>query len=73
MSGILDDQTIDFPCPKCGHKHRKTVAWLKANRHLTCSRCAANIAIDNSNFVSGIQKVDKAMDDLRRTLRSLGK
>ena len=72
MTGFLDNQVIDFPCPKCGRKHPKTVGWLKANRQLVCS-CGANITIDNSDFVAGVAGVDKAMDDLKRQLKNFGK
>jgi endogenous inhibitor of DNA gyrase (YacG/DUF329 family) len=70
MPGFLDNQTITIPCPACGHQHRKTIGWIKANDHIPCV-CNRRIDLNKSQFVSELAKVDRSVDDLRRTLRDL--
>ena len=72
MPGFLDGQSVEIPCPSCGHKTAKTVGWLKANHHFTC-RCGARIEIKDQGFTRGVADAERAMDDLRRSLRNLGR
>jgi len=72
MSGFLDNQTIDIPCPGCGKKASKSVGWLKANHNFTCS-CGAVVNIDTSKFKSGIAGAEKNLSDLERTLKNFGR
>ena len=73
MSGTFDNSRVELPCPKCGHKHAKTISWLKANRRLACESCRESITIDNSNFASGLKKADKSFEDFRRRIRNIGR
>ena len=45
MAGFLDNQSIEIPCPDCGHKTAKTVGWIKANKKFIC-RCGAQINLE---------------------------
>ena len=65
MSGILDDQTMDLPCPKCGYKTRKTISWIKTHENLTCS-CGAVIQLKTDEFRRKIGEIESFFDKLRR-------
>ena len=70
MTGYLDDAPLGVPCAKCGAETQKTFGWLKANQHLTCS-CGFTIVIDDHQVRESLGKVDRSLDDLRKSLRDL--
>lgn len=67
MAGELDRETIDIPCPECGHKNRKSVGWLKSHKQFTCAGCR-KVTIETSNFGKEMRKVDTALSDLTKRL-----
>lgn len=34
---------IDVPCPNCGTKTRKSIAWLRSNDEFLCRNCGTII------------------------------
>jgi predicted RNA-binding Zn-ribbon protein involved in translation (DUF1610 family) len=66
------DENIEIRCPNCGEKHQKRVAQLYDNPEFACS-CGVVIECKSDKFVAEVQKVDKSIEGLRRTLRDLGK
>jgi transcription elongation factor Elf1 len=76
MKSTLDGQTIELPCPHCGHKQRQTIGKLKTLDHLTCSRCHIASDVDKAQIRREIAKVErlikakinKAAAELARTL-----
>lgn len=69
---MFDNAEIPIECANCGRKTKKTVAWLKNHTDFTCS-CGTRITIDASQFIREMKKVDKSIDDLKRTLKRFGK
>jgi DNA-directed RNA polymerase subunit RPC12/RpoP len=63
---MFDNQSIDIPCPGCGHKTRKTIAWLKSHRHYTC-RCGSRIDLDTKKFVGPLKLAE---DQIARAFRN---
>lgn len=63
---------IEIPCSNCSRKTKKTVAWLKNNKALVCG-CGTRIEIDASQFNREMKKVQKSVDDLKRTLKRFGR
>ena len=63
MNGIVDDQTLELPCPHCGKKTAKTVRWVKANQQFTCA-CGTAVTLDAEQFRAEIAKLDKAFASL---------
>lgn len=51
MAGLFERATIGIPCPQCGTKTPKTVAWMKANKEYTCS-CGRVIHLEADEFLS---------------------
>jgi hypothetical protein len=65
---FLDDAKIPIPCPGCGRKTEKTVRWLMHNGQFTCS-CGAVVKLDSGKFRQGVARADRAVEDLKRTLK----
>ena len=73
MASPLDSQTVEVPCPHCGHKLRETIGKLKTNPKLTCRHCSGVVDIDASDLCRKITGVEKQLTDLSRKLSRLGK
>lgn len=67
MAGHLDSGRIDIPCPSCGHKHRKTIGWLKTHKQFTCAGCG-KVEIQTSGFNKGMREVDAEIAKLTKSL-----
>ncbi|QQF02875.1 hypothetical protein [Sinorhizobium meliloti] len=70
---MLETAEIGVPCPKCGHKTTKTIAWIKAHDDFACSGCGATIAVEANELVAGIQKAEQSLAKLRKSLGQFGK
>ena len=70
---MLDSETLEIPCPECGEKARKSIAWLKSNRQFTCAGCGSTINLQAEGLLAGIEEVEKAIADLGKTLGGIGK
>jgi len=68
MKSILDNDTVDVPCPHCGKKLKERVAKLKTSPHLTCRHCGQGFDVDAKQFKAATEKVDKAVADLQRKI-----
>lgn len=70
--GIFDDKKITITCPGCGKAFDESIGRLKTNPDLTCPGCGKVVHVEG-NAGAAIQKVDKAVADLRKTLGKFGK
>lgn len=70
---MFEKAEIGIPCPKCGHKTDKTIAWIKANDEVTCGGCGSTIHLERENLLAGLDKVDKSIAKFRKSLGRLGK
>ena len=61
MPGI-DSSEIKFQCPSCGHELKRTVAGLKAERHMICLDCGIGINIDAHKLANAAEEIQKAID-----------
>lgn len=74
MSFSFDSQPVDLPCPKCGHKSKQSIGWLKANDSMTCPGCGARFNLDKTNFDQPIRQVERKVNDAFAAIgRSWGK
>lgn len=73
MKNMLNTQSIELACPHCGHKFSETIGKLKTNPKLTCTRCKGGINVDANHMRTEIAKVEKALEQLGRTLGNIGK
>jgi len=70
---MFEKQTLGLPCPKCGHKTEKTVAWIKAHDDFTCDGCSSVVRMEKEELFAGIKKVEDQMAKLRKSFKRLGK
>ncbi len=68
----IDSHTVGIPCPNCGEKVEETIGRLKTDPNLTCG-CGAVIQVDAKDLRSGIDQIERSLNELRRTFRNLGK
>lgn len=73
MSGPLDSQVVEIPCPHCGHQLRETIGKLKTDPHLTCGRCQGAVEVDAADLRRKVAQVNKALADFTRKMGRLGK
>jgi len=73
MARILDDQSVDIPCPNCGHDNRRKIRWLKANKILICAACRERIHLESKQFLRSVKDAEKAVDDFARGIKRLDK
>ena len=53
----FDNRSIEIPCPKCSHKVKKTIGWLKRNNKMICASCGvASVLEANFSLTSGALK-----------------
>lgn len=72
MAGILDSAEIEIVCKKCGRKSKKSVGWIKRNRHFTCA-CGCRMLLDADGLLREVGKVDRSVDTLQRDIQKLKK
>ena len=68
----LDKHELDIACPQCGQKTKKPIGWLKTNPQLTCLGCGTAILINADQLRTGIDGVQKAIDNLRSSFKGFG-
>ena len=64
---MFENANLDLPCPGCGTKHQRTVAWLKAHTEIPCD-CGATITVDSSKLHDGMKGVEKALSQFSRKI-----
>lgn len=70
---VFDDQTIDIPCPNCGAKAKKSVAWIRRHDEITCAGCGAAITLKADELIRGLDEAQRALDRAMAQIgRSLG-
>lgn len=70
---MFDSASIDIPCPKCGKEAKKTVAWLKGHREITCAGCGVTFEVDSTKFEKDLRAAEKQLAEFKRKLSRLGK
>lgn len=72
MAGFLDKEEIEFPCENCSCKTKKTIAWLNTNNKFICA-CGTEIIINADQLKTNVAKIEKAISDMERSLKNLGR
>lgn len=73
MTGLLDKESIDLPCPHCRNKVSQTIGQLKLNPKLTCRACHKDFTVNANELRAAVNKVEKELANLQRTLGRFGK
>jgi predicted RNA-binding Zn-ribbon protein involved in translation (DUF1610 family) len=61
MSGLLDTESMEFVCPRCGYQLRKTIGWLKTHNHYVCL-CGTEILLNTDEFRRKIAEIERFFD-----------
>lgn len=64
MDGIFDKGVLGIPCPACGHKTKKTIAWIKANEQMICDGCGRTVTLECEKLIEGINQANCAIAGL---------
>ena len=59
----------DVSCPSCGRKFKQRVGEMRPGRSRRCPRCNADIRFTGDDG----SKVQKAVDDLEKTIKNLNR
>ncbi|EPE98630.1 hypothetical protein RGCCGE502_09395 [Rhizobium grahamii CCGE 502] len=70
---MFEDAEISIPCPGCGHKTKKSIAWIQNNTYFSCEGCGRTVAFQADELLAGIENVDKTLADFRKKLGRIGK
>lgn len=69
----LDSHELTLTCPGCGKKFDEKIGRLKNNPTIPCPGCGKSINIHADELSSGIETIQKSLDNLTRTLSNFGK
>jgi hypothetical protein len=64
---VFDSECLAIPCPGCGQKHPRSIAWIKANSRIDCP-CGTIVKLDKTEFVHKVREVERALAALPRTV-----
>lgn len=70
---MFETAEINIPCPGCGEKNPKTIAWIKTNDHFDCVGCGKSVRVESKDLLAGLKKVDDSVANLRKSMRKFGK
>ena len=70
---VFEQQEIGIPCPKCGEKTEKSIAWIRSNNNFVCDGCGSAINVEADKLLAGIKKAEQAVTNFRKSLGKLGK
>lgn len=66
MAFLDEEALIEFPCPNCGKKIKKSIRWFKEDGH-SCPR-GCGLVFKTGQFRREFEKAEKATADLARNL-----
>lgn len=70
---VFDGASLDgVKCPN-GHPLKATLAEARRSATIRCPRCGGTVTFDGRQADNELRKVDRAMDDLKRTIAKFGK
>ena len=75
VSMRIDSLEVDIPCPECGAQNRVSLGQIEREEIIQCLNCGTKIKLkDKDGSVRrGTRDIQRALDDLDRTLRRLGR
>jgi transposase-like protein len=73
VSSIFSNDTLAVPCPACRHTMRLPVAALEQDFRYVCEQCGSDLEIDADGLVDALRDVDRAIDELERSVARLAK
>lgn len=70
---VFDDAQLDgVQCPN-GHPLKVTMAQARRSATIRCARCDGTTKIDGRQADRNLREVDRAFDDLKKTVKNFGR
>ncbi len=70
---MLEKAKIGIPCPECGKKTSKSIAWIKAHNDFVCSKCASVVGVEGEKLLAAIKQAEKSVGKLSATFARINK
>ncbi len=69
----IDNETIEFPCPRCGFYNAIVFKQARLRDVIICRGCKSNIQLDDqmNECRKAERAIRKAMQELEKTLKNL--
>ena len=64
----IDSASITLTCPECSHKFKERIGRLKNDHKIPCPGFGKTIAIEAKGLRDGLDKADKSLADLKRSI-----
>ena len=71
LDELIEGREIDIRCWHCGWTEPRTLAWLSAQRHMSCPRCTSVIVLDSSEVRREITRQRKQLSALHGQMLNL--
>lgn len=70
---VLDDATIDVPCPHCQHTIKERLGKLKLHPRITCPKCRRTSDVKAEQLQRASAKLTQAFSNIQQSLARLGR
>lgn len=68
LKQLIAAHEIDVACPQCARTLKRSIAWLRKRRDMTCPGCETTIILGTSKMNAEIRNVERQMAELHRQL-----
>lgn len=71
----VDSWEVGIPCPKCGAQNKVSLGQIEREETIQCLNCGVKINLKDKDggVRRGTRDIQRALDDLNRTLRRFGR
>ncbi|MDP4074551.1 hypothetical protein [Acidovorax sp. A1169] len=70
---VLDDASIELPCPHCQQTFKERLGKLKQSPRITCPRCRRTSEVTPEALQRATHKLTQAFANIQQSLARLGK
>jgi transposase-like protein len=70
---VLDDASIELPCPHCRQAIKERLGKLKLNPRITCPKCRRTSEVKAEQLQSAANKLTQAFANIQQSLARLGR
>jgi len=69
----FDKQTIDIPCPRCGHKLTEQIGRLQPHMSFVCAGCKEPVEINATELLRKVKQANQQLADFGKRVSRIGK
>ncbi len=70
---VLDDASIELPCPHCQQTVKERLGKLKQSPRITCPRCRRTSEVTPGELQRATHKLTQAFANIQQSLARLGR